>query len=227
MNLRPISIIGAACLTLAQAARADTPVYENLTTPLSSYIGGFAYEETADEIQMVSGGIFSSAKVAYAGFNFSGDETLTLNLYRMDGPPSPGSSGVNTPGSLLYSQTLPIIASDNGLAVFTDLTPAVVLPDYIGVGLAFHGLSGDPAAGGEDAGPLLYTPPTLGSSLEDFWLKGYGGDPDWALYSYGGIPPVNFGLQINVIPEPGAWMGIMAFGVLAGSLALRRLGRAK
>lgn len=57
----------------------------------------------------------------------------------------------------------------------------------------------DHDAAGSDAGPLLYDPPTEGSSFDDYWLRGFPnpGDP-WALYLMEDLPAANFGIEIRV-----------------------------
>lgn len=92
--------------------RSNFVVYDNLTTPLGLHIGGFPYQEVADDFSLGEGGrIFQSITVAYAGSNFDGDETLSVTLYVMDGSPTPGSFGFNTPGTELFSATVPIVAT--------------------------------------------------------------------------------------------------------------------
>lgn len=206
---------------------------------------GFPWDEIADDLTLTSGGIFSSAEIAYAGFGFSGDETLTLNLYAMDGAPTSGSFGFATPGSLLFSQTLPLAESADGRITFTDAAPSVVLPSTVAVGLVF-----DIDFPSEMAGPLLFDPPTAGSAFDDFWVRGFEGDPDWALRVIdlpGGLfLPVNFGIDLSTtdglvfgnlanpvllpdgsqaylaVPEPGTWISMGGVGLLAASVLLRR-----
>ena len=200
----------------------DGIVYDNLVNPLGNYLGGFAYDELADDVELTGGGMFSLATIAYAGFNFDGDETLTLNLYRMDGAPTPGSFGFNTPGSLLYSQTVPIVATAGSLVTFADATPDVTLPSVVGVGLRFSGVDFDPTGAGSDAGPLLFDPPADGSSLDDYWLGGYPNQADpWALFTVGGNPPINLGIQIETVcqgvPDVGSTLSLLAVGLVAVS----------
>ncbi|MBX3747961.1 MAG: thrombospondin type 3 repeat-containing protein [Verrucomicrobiae bacterium] len=201
MSIRtPLIVIAAlACAPMSQAASI---VYYNLSEPLGTYLAGFPYVEAADEVTLGPGHrVFHGATIAYHGENFDGDETLTLTLYSMDGAPTPGSFGFNTPGTVLFSETVPIVASESGWAVFTDLTGTVVLPDVLAVSVAFGGLS---VAEG-DAGPILYDPPTTGTSFADYWLRGYPnpGD-DWALFTFDGEPNINFGIEIRATADPSA-----------------------
>ncbi|MBX3743970.1 MAG: hypothetical protein KF833_01545 [Verrucomicrobiae bacterium] len=218
----------ALALALATGAHATQIVYNNLVNPLGNYIGGFPYEEVADDIQLSgSARIFESITVGYAGFNFDGDETLTVSLYRMDGAPTPGSFGFNTPGSLLFSSTVPIGATDG--TTLTIPGNGIILPDYLGVGFSFGGVDFDPTGAGSDGGPLLFDPIGEGSSFEDYWLRGYPnpGDP-WALFTFGGEPPVNLGIQISArssgVPDAGSTLGLTGLAAL-GLLAVARRGR--
>lgn len=211
---------------MALASQAGEVVYDNLTNPLGSFLGGFgAYDEVADDVILSAGSarLFESATIAYTGSNFDGDETLTLTLYALDGAPTTGSFGFATPGTVLYSSTLPIIDGPDNRITFVDPTESVLLPDHFVVGLAFGGVDFDPTGGGSDAGGLLFDPPSRGSSFEDFWLKGFGGDPDWALFTFGGNPPINLGIQITAVPEPGTWISIGGLALLVGAVFARRV----
>ena len=200
---------------MAATAQAGTIVYDNLANPLGHYLGGFSYAEVADDLTLGAGPRqLESVTVAYAGFNFDGDETLTVNLYAMNGAPTPGSFGFNTPGDVLYSSSVPIVQTDGATITFLDNT-GTILPDALGIGLAFSGVDFDPTGAGSDAGPLLFDPPATGSSFDDYWLRGFPnpGDP-WGLYTFGGNPPVNLGLQITAspgtsVPETGPGIGLM------------------
>lgn len=201
MSIRtPLIVITA--LALSPMSHAASVVYYNLSNPLDMYLAGFPYAEAADEVTLGPGHrIFQGATVAYRGENFDGDESLTLTLYRMDGAPTAGSFGFNTPGTVLFTETVPIVAGETGWAVFTDLSGTVILPDVLAVSVSFAGLS---VADG-DAGPILHDPPTVGSSFADYWLRGYP-DPadDWALYTFDGAPNINFGIEIRAIADPAA-----------------------
>jgi len=96
MRFNPLLAIAATFIV--RAACQATVIYDNLTTSLGVYLGGFSYVEAADDVALGPGPrVFERLTVAYAGFNFDGDETLTATLYAMDGAPTPGSFGFNTP----------------------------------------------------------------------------------------------------------------------------------
>ncbi|MGE3311659.1 MAG: thrombospondin type 3 repeat-containing protein [Limisphaerales bacterium] len=192
--------IAAGVLAMTHHIQASSVVYYNLTNPLNFYIGGFPYVEAADEIQLDPGPrYFDGSRIAYYGANFDGDETLTLSIYNMDGPPNSESFGFNTPGTVLFSQTVPISAAAVGLAEFSDPTGTVLLPDVVAIGIAFGGVDFDASEGGNDAGPLIYDPPIVGSSYSDYWIRGFPNPEDpWALYTYGEDPNANFGIEISV-----------------------------
>jgi hypothetical protein len=202
MRVNTILIL-STILAAAQVTPAATVVYYNLTNPKDAYIGGFPYVETADELTLADGPrFFDTARVAYYGARFDGDETLTLTIYQMDGDPTPGSFGFNTPGTVLFSQTVPIRAADLGFATFTDSSGRVVLPNIIAVGLSFGGVDFDPTDAGSDGGPIIYDPPDIGSSFNDYWLRGYPDAEDpWALFTFDGNPNANFGLEISVVAD--------------------------
>lgn len=230
MNRLEKLAVGCLACGVAVVSQASQVVYDNLSNPLDAYIGGFPYAEVADDVTLAPGArIFESASVSYYGANFDGDETLTLTLYALDGAPTPGSFGFNTPGTALFTQTVPITATDSGLAVFSDLTGSLLLPDTLAVGLIFNGVDFDPTLVGSDGGPLLYDPPTAGTSFEDYWLRGYPDPADgWGLFTFGGDPVANLGIQITagIIPEPGTWISMGGVAMLMGMVLVRRFRRA-
>lgn len=226
------SVIVFGMLVAAALPTRATVVYGNLSHPLGNYLGGFAYSEVGDDLTLGAGPrVFESISVAYAAFNLKGTESLTVTMYKMDGPPTPGSFGFNTPGSPLFTATVPIAATPGTTVTITDST-GVVLPDVVGVGLSFNGVNFDPTGAGSDAGPLLFHPPSPGSSLDDFWLRGFPNPSDpWSLFTFGGNPPVNFGLEITTrdgatVPDAGSTATLLVPAmVLVGLVTARRRER--
>ena len=231
MRIKTLALVCAAC-GWAAAPQAGQVVYDNLGPPAVNpadgsqyFIGGFGYDEVGDDMVLLQPGlrVFEWAKVAYTGAAFDGNETMTMSLYMMDGAPTPGSFGFPTPGTSIYSQTVPIGAGASNLAMFADASGTVILPDVVGMGLTFGGIDG-----AETFGPLLFDPPTVGSSFFDYWLRGVpvSGGP-WGLYSFGGNPNVNLGVQITAVPEASTWVSLVGLSGLVGAVAWRRLRRAR
>ncbi len=151
---------------------------------------------------------------------------MTLTLYAMDGPPTgdakSGSFGFDTPGTVLYTASAKIVEGSANTIVFSDNSGSVLLPEVVGVGLSFGGIDFDPST--SDAGPLLFYPPSDGSSFKDFWQRPYQTPGDeWGLFTFQGGPPVNFGLQITAVPEPGTWISMGGPRSFFGTVFVRRL----
>jgi hypothetical protein len=209
---------------VALSSSAGEVVYDNLATPLGDHLGGFPYAEAADDFTLAgTGRIFESLSVAYAGYNFDGDETLTVSLYRMDGAPTPGSFGYNTPGTVLFTTTVPIVETTGKVLTFSDHSVGI-LPETLAVGFAFGGVDFDSSGAGSDAGPLLYDSPSQGASFEDAWLRGHPAPADpFGLFTLKGNPPINLGIQIQVrVPDSGHWIELCGLATLMGLAWFRR-----
>jgi hypothetical protein len=186
-------------------ARVAGPIANGSTFGVA--LGGFgAYDEIADEVLLAAGPrIFSSVDVQYFASGLDGDEAVVVSIYKVDGPPTPGSFGFNTPGMPLWSSTVPIGVNGFGTLIAADPAPTVSLPDIIAIGLA--PISVD-EADNEFWGPLIHDPPNLGQSYLDYWISGYPnpGDP-WGFFVVQDIN-MNFAVRLSteVIPEPAAWI---------------------
>jgi hypothetical protein len=190
-------------------------VYDNIGGPLGLYLGGFGpYDSVADDVALAPGPrIFSRLEVEYYGKYLEGDETVRVRIHTLNGPPTPGSFGFNTPGTVLWERIVPVGNTDPGVGVISaaDPVPSVVLPDVVAVSLEPLFEVG-PA---DEWGPTLHDPPSLGSPLDDYWLMGYPnpGDP-WSLFTFGGNPPINLALRITTVPEPSCVALLSSFGLL-------------
>ena len=124
-----------------------------------------------------------------------GSQSVVFRFYANDGT-------AGAPGSLLFTSDPQAMAL--GSQTFTVSGLAVTVPNSFTWTVTFSNL-----AGGDDAGLLIYNPPSTGSSLNDFWQKDGGGA--WSLMQVnGGLTPANFAARVTAVPEPG----VFALGVL-------------
>jgi hypothetical protein len=132
-----------------------------------------------------------------------GTADTTISVHGGDDPTDP----------LLFTTTLVGHNYVGGFNTLTAQTPYVTLPDTVTWTLEFNNRADTVLMG-----PLLYDPPTVGTSADEFWLNG-------ATAWFGGPPAVaNFGAEIKaVVPEPSTilvWSLLAALGI--GSVAYRR-----
>jgi len=200
--LAVLSVAAAFCVTTQAGI-----VYDNSTTPLGSF-----YQSTNEfGDQIVLGGNSGERVITTFDFeyflshNASGNEQAELRIYN--------NSTRSDIGSLIYDSGMSSITSGDNQFVVSGLSLNVA--NDISWTVQFSGIEA-----GESAGLLWYNPPTVGSSLDDFWEKTSSG---WTLkrLSPTGGPIANFGAQVTAIPEPTtiqlavmsgmAWLGMAAY----------------
>ena len=203
------AVVSAASMT----GRADTLVYNNT----SNYLGTSYYvanTEFGDQITLsdsTTDRYLTKFMFEYTtGHGNSGDEKVWLRFYAMDGPGG-------TPGSTLFdSRTVPGYATDipltSGTAeqVYVDLNDTrILVPNSFTWTVQFSGV-----AASETVGLIMYAPPTVGTTFDDYWEKSGTG---WVTKR---LPPNNYSFgalaYAVAVPEPGT----LQLGLLAGISAL-------
>jgi hypothetical protein len=184
-------------------------VYDNSTTDLNrSYFPGNGIE-FGDEV-FLSGNDRTITDFRFETFlssNASGGESAVLTLRLNDGPLL--SAGRNAPGAAIYTSDPVSLQTGRGTILAQGLSIAIPANvDHFTWSVKLTGVDA-----GEQAGLMLYNPPTVGSSFDDFWQND---GVSWNTFLIdGGGTPANFAARITAVPEPST----LAFGAI-GSVAL-------
>jgi len=147
--------------------------------------------------------------------NANGGETAQLVLRLNDGPLL--SPGRNSPGTEIFRSTAVGLTTGRGTVVASGLS--VALPagvDHFTWSVVMNGVDA-----GEQAGLMIFNPPTAGSSFDDFWQNNAG---VWNTFLVdGGATPANFAARITAVPEPSTLaLGALGTFALLGYLGLKR-----
>ena len=138
-------------------------------------------------------------------------QTVTVRLYDNTGV---GNSPSTTP--LYTSDPIPLSTGANGYSTQPILIDTalrtITLPEDFTWTVQFSNL-----AAGETAGLLLHSPPSVGTSFNQFWQRDSAGA--W-ISMQSGIGVNDFAARVTAVPEPG----VLALGGL-GALLLAGLGR--
>ena len=204
-------------------ASAASIVYDNTAVPATDGSGNQLYYSSANEfgdeitLDPASTARTMSALTFYYFYDGTSAGNATLRLY--------DNSGVGgAPGTLLDTSPLaplpvPATAGHQGSLTW-DLSgaiPQVTVPNTFTWTIQFSGLSGT-------AGLLVYGPPTVGSSFNDFW-EDSGGTWSTHLIS-GGAVPGDFAARVTAVPEPGTLaLGVTGLLAVVASAGYRRLRR--
>jgi hypothetical protein len=237
---KPASVAAALGMLAACGSAMAQYSYDNSTGDLGLFIDPTdpapGYSIIADQVHLVPGSAnANSISVALSGLGVSGDESLTLTLFALDGPAVIGSP--NSPLTVLDTVGGPLGwgPGDHNSQWFTYDLGGLAVPPVIAVGYSFGGV--DP---NETVGPHLYDPPTIGAALPggpypptvgsygDHWR--FNGA--WELAVLGFTPPplsipdpaANYGIRIAV-PEASTVWGLTGLGALIGLTLYRRFRR--
>jgi len=203
----------AVLSTAAFTGLAGVIVYDN-----SKNLTGQSYysaNEFGDEIVLSSSStgyrMLESFKFDfYLSQNASGNELVRLRLYKNDGTPvQPGN--IPSPGTELtqgLNLTTALTPGNNGYGSVEfrfDLygPTSITLPDRFTWTVSFSGIES-----GEQAGLVISSPATVGTSFNDMWEKSGG---NWQIKNLEGTP-YSFSAQITAVPEPTT----VAYGILGG-----------
>ncbi len=199
-----IGLFAAAFSFVATSQALASVVYDNT----ANYLGNFTdlgNGSVGDQITL--GGTdrtLTEFKFEYyMSFAVSGNETGALKFYSND-----GSNG--KPGTLLYDSGS--FGLTSGFHTVTASGLSTPVGDNFTWAVSFSGLSGS-----EKAGLLHYNAPTVGSSVDDFWVNTSG---TWELMSTPGLVD-NFGAQVTAVPEPTS-LALLGSGLLGLGIAAYR-----
>jgi hypothetical protein len=155
----------AACFLLAAASMtglgAQQIVYDNTTTFLERFVG--EPREFGDEIEL-SGSARTLTEISFSYFGDfvrQGDEVAKVRLYTNE---KPYDNFRNEPTTVLYESDFFGINPGYNSAILPGLY--TLLPNVVTFTVEFRGL-----AENENAGLLLYGPPTVGRSYNEFWRR--------------------------------------------------------
>jgi hypothetical protein len=190
-------------------------VYDNSTPNLTGYHPTTL--EVGDQITL--SGTERTLSVFSFEYFFSGTtvstQNWTLRLYANNGI-------TNSPGTVLFTGTPQQVSlGTNGYSRydvdFGTATNLITLPDTFTWTVQFSNL-----AAGQNAGLLVYGPPSIGTSFNDFWQN--DGSGNWSLNVINGAPRSDFIATVTAVPEPGVLaLGGLGVLLLAG---LRRFHKA-
>lgn len=199
-----VAIFGTMVLA-SNLASATSIVYDNTTTDTDFYYPD-GQNEFGDEITLAgTERLVTAFTFSYLGdFTGENDETARIRFYVND-----GTGGA--PDTLLYDSGAFSIFS--GINVHTLSGLSVVVPDTYTWVVQWGGTT---QTVDDNAGLLIYDPPTVGASGDYFWMKD---DTGWSMYTFAGVV-ANFYAQVEAIPEPGTLL--LLGGGLAGLAFYRR-----
>ena len=198
------TLFSTSVLSIAQG----NIVYDNTTTDRGQAY--FSNNQFGDDITLAGTDRTLSQFIFY--YNFTGSSAGSaigiLRLY--DNSPTPGISPPNNP--LFTSDPITLSPGSNQQRIdFGGANPPVVVPDTFTWTIQFSGL------GADQAGLLLYGPPTVGTTFGKFW-ENIGGT--WTSQTIAGGS--DFAARVTAVPEPSV-LALGALAALIGAAKYRKL----
>lgn len=191
---------------------AQQIIYNNITQYLETYETDT--REYGDQVHLAgTARTVTQFSFRYFGdFTATGDEQAIIRFYAND---RPYDDFRQQPGTVLWESGYFPISPGQQLKTLqvSSAGSEVLVPDIFTWTVDFEGVEG-----GESAGLLLYGPPSVGSSFNEFWMR--TGPNRFDSFRYpGGMPRGDFYAQIIAVPEPGI------LTLVGGGLFLFLLGR--
>ncbi|MBM3881344.1 MAG: PEP-CTERM sorting domain-containing protein [Verrucomicrobia bacterium] len=222
-----LAILALGLAAVGSWAQGSAIVYDNTTHWQNNIF--YDNREFGDEVNMIgiSGGVYKITEFSFEYFVSptlipASTKTLVLRLYALDGPTTsiPFGRTAATPGTELFDSsdyfTIPLTIGQNGYNRIDIGGLDINASDRMAWTVQFSGL-----APNEQGGLLIYNPPTVGTSFNDFWRNNGG---TWTLSQIdGGAVFANFGARVLAIPEPTSLqlLALAGLGTL-GWWAIRR-----
>jgi hypothetical protein len=183
-------------------------IYDNLVTPQKNSVGSPIYTiqpgEFGDELQLsgTNRWVTEFTVFYFANFRPDGDESVQVRFYRNNFP-LPGAPDKIAPGTMLYESDL--FPMHVGYSKIELKNLNFFVPDDFTFTVEFRGVTMNLR---DDAGLLLYHPPVVGRSYDDFWQRNKEGK--WELLAYPGLKS-NFAVMIVATPPPPATIKSISF----------------
>lgn len=132
--------------------------------------------------------------------NAGGNERAELFFYQNNG------AGGTAPGTQLYrSGQFPL---DKGFQTVLAQGLSVTVGNSFTWAVRFEGVDL-----GEQAGLLVFDPPVVGASFDDFWVRDTAGN--WTTFLIdGGAVPGNFSARVIAVPEPTTFAFAISMGLM-------------
>ena len=206
-------LFSAALFSTTVLTVGQSVVYDNATNAVFSGGQQLFYSSAnnyGDEITLAGTDRTLTSMQLYYYFSGAAPGTASAIVRLYD---NTGTLPAGSPGGLLFTSD-PITLSpgyNNQGIDFTTANPAVTVPDTFTWTIQFSNL------GTDQAGLLVYSPPTVGTSPSDFW-EFVGGS--WQTMGITGQPRADFAAQFTAVPEPGV-LSLGALALLAGIGAAR------
>ena len=216
MSMKPSifrkAIFCAAMLLTPALSFAASIVYDNTSVPVTDGGGNQLYfpsaSEYGDEIKLSARNTSLPRVLSQFDFYYfysgvsAGSATATIRFYKND-----GTGGA--PGTVFFTSD-PITLNPGYVhqTVTFNTASNLVAPDSFTWTVQFSNL------GANQAGLLVYGPPTVGTSFDDFWLKSGG---TWSTFQIsGGSVPSDFAgrfkATVSVVP-----LSITSFSLTSGN----------